>query len=153
MKKRASFLAVFCAWFSVISSSPGCSKAGKTEPIHQQLHRGAPREIAAGVLEQFDANHDDKLNRIEYTRATLAIFESLDKNHDDTLVDAEVSGFLKDKEFDQADRNADAQLTVNEAMQHQSTAFDEKDLDRNGFLEINEIEKSIEKKQHAQVSR
>ncbi len=153
MKKKNSFLAVLCISCSAILSSAGCSKAGKTEPMHEQLSRGVPREIATGVLEQFDANHDDKLNRVEYTRATLAIFESLDKNHDDTLVGAEVAGFLKNTEFGQADKNADAELTVNEAMQHQSTAFDEKDLNKNGFLEIGEIEKSIEKKQHAQVSR
>lgn len=110
------------------------------------LTPGAPSQAAAqaasGSFSTSDLDKNGKIDRAEYQRRMVEVFYFADRNKDGVVTIEEIVAIepLDDKAFKAADRDGSGTLTVNEFVAYRMIQFDEADRNKDGVLTVEEVE-------------
>jgi hypothetical protein len=105
----------------------------------------APNALAQSTSDAFgtsDLDKDGKVERVEYQRRMVEVFYLADKNKDGVVTVEEIVAIepLDEKAFKTADKDGDGKLSLNEFVSYRMIQFDEADRNRDGALTVEEVE-------------
>ncbi|HYN38279.1 MAG TPA: EF-hand domain-containing protein [Rhodospirillales bacterium] len=89
-----------------------------------------------------DVDKDGKVARAEYQRRMVEVFYFADRNKDGEVTVAEIVAIepLDDRAFKAADKDGDGKLSVNEFVTYRMIQFDEADRNKDGVLTVEEVD-------------
>lgn len=90
-----------------------------------------------------DRNDDAKIDRQEYQQRMIDVFYLADKNKDGVVTIEEVAVIetVDAVAFRKADKNGDGKLTSSEFVEYRMLDFEAADVDRNGNLTVEEVQR------------